>query len=161
MAGLIGKFATVGGATMASRVIGFVREALIAATLGAGPVADVFYVCFRFPNLFRRLFAEGAFNIAFVPLFAKELERGGDEAARAFARQVFAVLATWLILITVLAIAFMPFLVATVIAPGFNDTPDKAQLSVTMTRIMFPYLLCMSLVAMFSGILNATRRYFL
>ena len=74
--GLIAKFATVGGATMASRVIGFAREAMMAGALGTGPVADVFYTCFRFPNLFRRLFAEGAFNIAFVPLFAKELEGG-------------------------------------------------------------------------------------
>jgi len=74
--GLIAKFATVGAASMASRVLGLAREALMAAALGAGPVADVFYTCFRFPNLFRRLFAEGAFNIAFVPLFAKELGSG-------------------------------------------------------------------------------------
>ncbi|MEN0041270.1 MAG: murein biosynthesis integral membrane protein MurJ [Pseudomonadota bacterium] len=165
--GLIGKFATVGGATMASRVIGFVREAMMAAALGTGPVADVFYTCFRFPNLFRRLFAEGAFNIAFVPLFAKELEgeggdkESGEDAARAFARDVFAVLASWLIVLTVLALLTMPWLVATVVAPGFNDTPEKFDLAVTMTRIMFPYLLCMSLVAMFSGILNSLRRYFL
>ncbi|MEM1038053.1 MAG: murein biosynthesis integral membrane protein MurJ [Pseudomonadota bacterium] len=161
MTGLFSKFATVGGATLASRIIGFLREALIAAALGTGPVADVFYVCLRFPNLFRRLFAEGAFNIAFVPLFAKELEAGGEEAARQFARQVFAVLSSWLIVLTVLAIVFMPWLVANVIAPGFVDTPNKYGLSVTMTRIMFPYLMCMSLVAMFSGILNSMRRYFL
>jgi len=161
VSGLFGKFATVGGATMASRVLGFVREALIAAALGTGPVADVFYVCLRFPNLFRRLFAEGAFNIAFVPLFAKQLEAGGEEAARQFAREVFAVLSSWLIVFTAIAIAFMPWLVAHVIAPGFVDTPEKYELSVTMTRIMFPYLLCMSLVAMFSGILNSMRRYFL
>jgi putative peptidoglycan lipid II flippase len=74
---LVKKFASVGSATMASRVIGFVREALIGAVLGAGPVADAFYAAFRFPNLFRRLFAEGAFNTAFTPLFAKELEGGG------------------------------------------------------------------------------------
>jgi putative peptidoglycan lipid II flippase len=75
---LIGKFLGVGGATSASRVLGFVREAMIAAALGAGPVADAFYAAFRFPNLFRRLFAEGAFNSAFVPLFAKEIEGGGQ-----------------------------------------------------------------------------------
>ena len=160
-AGLIGKFATVGGATMASRVIGFAREAMMAGALGTGPVADVFYTCFRFPNLFRRLFAEGAFNIAFVPLFAKELEGGGEDAARAFARDVFAVLASWLIVLTLAAMLTMPWLVATVVAPGFTDTPEKFDLAVTMTRIMFPYLLCMSLVAMFSGILNSLRRYFL
>ncbi len=161
MSGLLKKFATVGGATMASRVLGFAREACMAATLGTGPVADVFYTCFRFPNLFRRLFAEGAFNIAFIPLFAKELEGDGEEAARRFAQQVFSVLASWLLVITGLALLFMPYLVSTIVAPGFNDTPDKFELSVTMTRIMFPYLLCMSLVAMFSGILNSLHRYFL
>jgi len=133
----------------------------MAAALGTGPVADVFYTCFRFPNLFRRLFAEGAFNIAFIPLFAKELESGGEEAARKFGQEVFAFLASWLLVFTGIAIIFMPFLVSTIVAPGFTDTPEKFELSVTMTRIMFPYLLCMSLVAMFSGILNSLRRYFL
>lgn len=161
MSGLVSKFATVGSASMASRVLGFFREAMLAAALGTGPVADVFYTCFRFPNLFRRLFAEGAFNIAFVPLFAKELEGGGEEAARKFGQQVFSVLASWLLLFTALAILTMPFLVTYVVAPGFVDTPEKFDLSVSMTRIMFPYLLCMSLVAMFSGILNSLRRYFL
>ena len=161
MSGLISKFATVGGATMASRVLGFAREAFMAAALGTGPVADVFYTCFRFPNLFRRLFAEGAFNIAFIPLFAKELEEGGNDAARKFGQDVFAVLASWLLLFTGVAMLAMPFLVATIVAPGFTDNPEKFDLAVIMTRIMFPYLLCMSLVAMFSGILNSLRRYFL
>ena len=75
---LVGKFATVGSATLGSRILGFVRETLMAAALGAGPMADAFYAAFRFPNLFRRLFAEGAFNAAFVPLFAKEIEAGGE-----------------------------------------------------------------------------------
>ncbi len=161
MSGLISKFATVGGATMASRVFGFAREAFMAAALGTGPVADVFYTCFRFPNLFRRLFAEGAFNIAFIPLFAKELEGGGNDAARKFGQDVFAVLASWLLLFTGIAMLSMPFLVATIVAPGFTDNSEKFDLAVLMTRIMFPYLLCMSLVAMFSGILNSMRRYFL
>lgn len=146
---------------MASRLLGFAREALMASALGTGPVADVFYTCFRFPNLFRRLFAEGAFNIAFIPLFAKELEQGGDAAARRFAEQVFSVLASWLLIFTAVILLFMPYVVATVVAPGFVDTPEKFELSVTMTRIMFPYLLCMSLVAMCSGILNSMRKYFL
>ena len=161
MSGLIGKFATVGGASMMSRMLGFGREALMAAALGTGPVADVFYTCFRFPNLFRRLFAEGAFNIAFIPLFSKKLESGGPEAARIFGQQVFAVLLSWLLVFTAIALIFMPVLVATIVAPGFADTPAKFELSVVMTRIMFPYLLCMSLVAMFSGVLNSLRRYFL
>lgn len=158
---LVKKFATVGGATSASRVAGFVREALIGAALGAGPVADAFYAAFRFPNLFRRLFAEGAFNTAFIPLFAKELEGGGPDAARRFAEQVLSVLFAWLLLISGLAILFMPVLVATIIAPAFADSPEKFDLTVAMTRIMFPYLFCMSLVAMLSGILNSMRRYFL
>ena len=161
MSGLISKFATVGSATLASRLLGFVREAMMAAALGTGPVADVFYTCFRFPNLFRRLFAEGAFNIAFIPLFAKQLEGGGQEAARKFGQEVFAVLTSWLLLFTAVALVFMPFLVATVVAPGFVDTPAKFELSVVMTRIMFPYLICMSVVAMLSGILNSLRKYFL
>jgi putative peptidoglycan lipid II flippase len=158
---LVAKFATVGGATAGSRVLGFVREALIGAALGAGPVADAFYAAFRFPNLFRRLFAEGAFNTAFIPLFAKELEGGGQTAARRFAEDVLAVLVSWLLLISALAMVFMPLLVGTVIAPAFAADPEKFDLTVAMTRIMFPYLFCMSLVAMLSGILNSMRHYFL
>lgn len=158
---LVKKFAAVGGATSASRLSGFVREALIGAALGAGPVADAFYAAFRFPNLFRRLFAEGAFNTAFIPLFAKELEGGGEQAARRFAEDVLSVLMATLILLSGLAILFMPFLVETVIAPGFASDPDKMDLTVMLTRVMFPYLFFMSLVAMLSGILNSMRRYFL
>ncbi len=158
---LIGKFMSVGGATMASRVLGFAREALIGAALGAGPAADAFYAAFRFPNLFRRILAEGAFNAAFVPLFAKELEAGGMEMARKFAESVLSILIPVLLLLSGLAIVFMPALVTWVIAPGFADSPEKFDLTVAMTRIMFPYLFCMSLVAMLTGILNSMRRYFL
>ncbi len=158
---LVKKFAAVGGATSASRISGFVREALIGAALGAGPVADAFYAAFRFPNLFRRLFAEGAFNTAFIPLFAKELEGSGPEAARRFAEDVLSVLMAALIALSALAILFMPFLVEWVIAPGFAEDPEKLDITVLLTRIMFPYLFFMSLVAMLSGILNSMRRYFL
>jgi len=158
---LVSKFASVGSATMASRVLGFVREALIAGVLGVGPVTDAFYAALRFPNLFRRLFAEGAFNTAFIPLFARELEGGGESAARRFAEDVLSVLVPVLLLLTGLAVVAMPVLVATIIAPGFVSSPEKYDLTVTMTKIMFPYLFCMSLVAMFSGILNSMRRYFL
>ncbi len=158
---LVKKFASVGGATLASRVLGFVREALIGAALGAGPVADAFYAAFAFPNLFRRLFAEGAFNSAFVPKFARTVEAGGMEKAREFAEQVMAVLLTVLIGISALAMIFMPAVVGTVVAPAFADTPDKFDLTVELTRVMFPYLLCMSLVAMLSGIMNSMRHYFL
>lgn len=158
---LVKKFASVGGATMASRVLGFVREAMIAAFLGAGPVADAFYAAFRFPNLFRRLFAEGAFNSAFIPLFASELENGGREAARQFAEKILSFLLLVLLVVCALAMIFMPFLVGTIIAPSFAEDPEKFDLTVTLARVMFPYLAAMSLVAMLSGVLNAFRRYFL
>src|SRR5215813_11269836 len=96
-------FATVGGLTMLSRVLGFARDFLIAATLGSGAVADAFFVAFRFPNLFRRLFGEGAFNSAFVPLFAKKLEGEGKEAACAFAEEAMAALVLVLLALTVIA----------------------------------------------------------
>ncbi|MEP2942912.1 MAG: murein biosynthesis integral membrane protein MurJ [Hyphomicrobiales bacterium] len=157
---LFKSFATVGGATIASRILGFVREILIASLIGAGPVADAFYAAFRFPNLFRRLFAEGAFNTAFIPLFAKELETGGREAAQAFARQVFSVLFVTLLVLTALAEISMPWLVKTIIAPRFGEGSEKTLLTIDLARIMFPYLLCMSLVAMLSGVLNSFRHYF-
>ncbi|MEM1201436.1 MAG: murein biosynthesis integral membrane protein MurJ [Pseudomonadota bacterium] len=156
---LLRSATTVGGYTMMSRVLGFVRELLIAALLGTGPVADAFYAAFRFPNLFRRLFAEGAFNSAFVPLFAKELEGGGKVQARAFASQVLSFLVVTLLTLTALAEIFMPFLVEWVIAPGFVDDPEKFDLTVLLTRVMFPYLMCMSLVAMLSGVLNSFGRF--
>ncbi len=156
---LVGKFATVGSATLGSRVLGFARETLMAAALGAGPMADAFYAAFRFPNLFRRLFAEGAFNAAFVPLFAKEIEAGGEEGARRFSEEVFGVLFTVLLVLTIVMELAMPLLVETVIAPGFDD-PQKFHLTVRLAAIMFPYLMCMSLTAMMSGILNSLHRYF-
>jgi len=153
-------FLTVGSNTMASRVLGFVREVLIAGALGAGPVADAFYAAFRFPNLFRRLFAEGAFNTAFIPLFSRALEEDGEAGARRFAEEVLAALFVVLIVFTALVELAAPFFVATIIAPGFADDPAKFDLTVLLARIMFPYLACMSLVAMASGVLNALHRYF-
>lgn len=145
---------------MASRVLGFVREMLIAAFLGTGPVADAFYAALRFPNLFRRLFAEGAFNAAFIPLFAKRLEES-ETSAKQFAAEVFSMLLVILLIISALAIAFMPWLVGTIVAPKFVTNPDKFELTILLTRIMFPYLAAMSLVAMLAGILNSLRKYFL
>ncbi len=158
---LFAKFSTVGLATLSSRILGFFREALIASLLGAGPVADAFYAAFRFPNLFRRLFAEGAFNAAFVPLFAKELEGGGEAAAKRFAEQVLSVLLLILLTVSALAMIFMPFLVGTIIASRFDPESEKFATTVLLTRIMFPYLTAMSLVAMLGGILNSLRKYFL
>jgi putative peptidoglycan lipid II flippase len=156
---LIRQFTSVGGATLASRLFGFVRETMIAAALGAGPVADAFYAAFRFPNLFRRLFAEGAFNAAFIPLFARTLQGEGEEAARKFAEDVLASLLLVLGLLTALVMIFTPFVV-TLIAPGFRADAQKFELTVELFRIMFPYLVCMSLTAMVSGVLNAYRRFF-
>jgi putative peptidoglycan lipid II flippase len=150
--------ATVGGMTMISRVLGFIRDVLIAMALGTGIIADAFFVAFRFPNLFRRLFAEGAFNSAFVPLFSKRLEGEGEAAARVFALDVLAVLLTALLLLTALAEMAMPWAML-VFAPGFIEQPEKFDLAVLLTRIAFPYLLFMSLTAMLSGILNSLGRF--
>lgn len=157
---LVRKFATVGGATLGSRFLGFLRETLMAAALGTGPMADAFYAAFRFPNLFRRLFAEGAFNAAFVPLFAKEIEAGGVEGAKRFSEEVFGVLFTVLMLLTVVMELAMPWLVAWVIAPGFVDDAEKFDITVKLAVVMFPYLMCMSLTAMLSGMLNSLHHYF-
>lgn len=149
---------TVGGYTMASRILGFVRDILIAAMLGAGPIADAFVVAFRLPNLFRRLVAEGAFSAAFVPLFARAVEERGKPAALAFASETLAVLLASLLAFTALAMAAMPWVIA-VIAPGFVHDAPKFALAVTLTRITFPYLLFMALVALLSGILNCLYRF--
>jgi putative peptidoglycan lipid II flippase len=151
-------FATVGGLTMLSRVFGFLRDILIAATLGSGAVADAFFVAFRFPNLFRRLFGEGAFNAAFVPLFAKRLEGEGKDAARAFAEEAMAGLLLMILALTVIAEIAMPFLMYG-LAPGFSATPEKFDLAVLLTRITMPYLVCMSLVALLSGVLNSLGKF--
>ncbi|MGQ0673488.1 MAG: murein biosynthesis integral membrane protein MurJ [Hyphomicrobium sp.] len=151
-------FATVGGLTMVSRILGFVRDILIAAGLGTGSVADAYFVAFRFPNLFRRLFGEGAFNAAFVPLFAKRLEGEGPEAAKRFAEEVLSVLAIVLLVFSALAMLAMPWLM-TLLAPGFVGNTEKYDLAVDLTQIAFPYLFCMSLVALLSGILNSMHDY--
>ena len=157
---LVRKFATVGGSTLISRFFGFARETLMATALGTGPMADAFYAAFRFPNLFRRLFAEGAFNAAFVPLFAREIEEGGKDAAKRFSEEVFGVLFTVLMLITIAMELAMPLIVRTIIAPGFDTASNKYDVSVRLAIIMFPYLMCMSLTAMLSGMLNSLHHFF-
>ena len=170
---------TVGGLTLISRVLGFVRDILMARYLGAGPVADAFVVAFRFPNLFRRFFAEGAFNSAFVPLYSKSLEGEGDAAARKFASEAMSGLIFVLLILTGIALVFMPWLML-LLAGGFNipdgdqpdfalgealarlvagETTEKYDLAVELTRIAFPYLTFMSLVALLSGVLNSVRKF--
>lgn len=157
---LVRQFVNVGGATLASRVLGFLRETMIAGTLGAGPVADAFYAAFRFPNLFRRLFAEGAFNSAFIPLYARTLEGEGEDAARKFAEDVLSALLLVLAAITAVVMIATP-LIVTLLAPGFTSDAGKFDLTVGLFRVMFPYLVFMSLTAMVTGVLNAHRRFFI
>ncbi len=123
---LVRKFATVASGTLVSRVLGFTREMLMAAALGTGPVADAFYAAFQFPNTFRRLFAEGAFNAAFVPLFSKEIEANGVDGAKKFSEEVFGVLFSALLVLTILMELSMPLLVSTIVAPGFADDPENS-----------------------------------
>jgi putative peptidoglycan lipid II flippase len=150
--------AKVGGYTTISRVLGFVRDQLIAFTLGTGAVADAFFIAQRFPNLFRTLFAEGAFNSAFVPLFAKKIEGEGKDAAHQFANDVFSVLLTWILFFTCLCMALMPWLIY-LIAWGFKGTPEKLALTVGLTQLCFPYLLFMSLTALQGGVMNSLNKY--
>ena len=154
---LLRSFATVGGWTMVSRILGFVRDILIATFLGAGPVAEAFFVAFRLPNMFRRFFAEGAFNMAFVPLFAKKLEGDGVSAAKTFAEEAMAALLTALIALTVVAQLAMPWFVLA-LASGFDD-PERFDLAVTFSRVVFPYIVFISLAALFSGILNSFGKF--
>jgi putative peptidoglycan lipid II flippase len=149
---------TVGSFTMLSRLTGFARDILTASFLGAGLVADAFFIAFKFPNLFRRLFAEGAFNAAFVPLFARELEGEGKEQAKRFAEEAFATLGLVLLIFVGLLELAMP-LAMHLFAPGFAATPEKFDLAVDLTRITFPYLLLISLVSLLSGVLNALSRF--
>jgi putative peptidoglycan lipid II flippase len=152
---LISGFLTVGVWTLASRILGFVRDAIILAYLGTGPAYEAYVVAFRLPNMFRRFFAEGAFNMAFIPIFSKKLE--GDEDAEGFAAQAFAGLASILILLTLAAQLAMPWLIYG-LASGFAGQ-EQFDLSVEFGRIAFPYILFISLAALLSGVLNSLGRF--
>lgn len=149
---------TVGGWTMASRILGFARDMLIAAMLGTGPVADAFLVALKLPNLFRRLFGEGAFNAAFVPAFSGLLAAEGRTAARQFAAETFSVMTFWLGALTIVGEVFMPQMMA-VLAPGFAADPAKFALTVALSRITFPYLILICLAALAAGALNGLDRF--
>jgi len=148
--------------TLISRLLGFVRDVAVAWVLGAGWMADVFFVAFKLPNLFRRLFAEGAFNLAFVPIFAGKLETEKDadaeHGARTFAAQAQSGLLAVLLLFTVAVELAMPWVVAA-IAPGFVDEPEKYQLTIDLVRITFPYLIFISLVSLLGGIMNSLGKF--
>ena len=143
----------VGAATLASRIFGFLRDVAIAWFFGAGMAADAFFVAFRIPNLLRRLFAEGALSIAFVPVFTEVIEKEGMDEAASVARSAMRMLTVVLTVVTLIGIVAAPALVW-IIAPGFADDPDKFAVTVHLTRIMFPYILLVGLVALAMGILN-------
>lgn len=155
---LVRAVSAIGSMTMLSRIFGFARDILIANFLGAGAVADVFVVAFRFPNLFRRLFAEGAFAAAFVPMFSRAIESEGDAPARKFAEQSLSVLAIILLIFVIVCEVAMPWLMP-YLAPGFDAVPGKMEMATNFSRIAFPYLLFISLVSLLSGVLNAYGKF--
>ena len=151
--------AVIGGLTLVSRILGFARDLLMAAAIGAGPVADAFYAALRFPNLFRRLFAEGAFSQAFVPVYSKTLAEQGEQAADRLASEALSVLVLATSLVTALAIAFMPWINRLLFA-GYIDNPEIFGLATVLTQITMPYLIGVSAATLFSGALNARGRFF-
>ncbi len=155
---MIRSLATVSGLTGVSRIAGFVRDIMTAAILGAGPVADAFFVALKLPNLFRRITAEGAFTVSFVPLYTEKDELAGREAAARFAGDVLSWMLGILLPLSLLAIWLMPFIIKG-IAPGFEAGDGRFDLSVEFSRITFSYLLLISLVALIGGVLNAHGRY--
>ncbi|GJD34574.1 murein biosynthesis integral membrane protein MurJ [Methylobacterium aerolatum] len=155
---MIRSILSVGGWTLVSRVTGFARDVVMAAVMGAGPVADAFVVAFRLPNHFRAIFGEGAFNTAFVPSYASLEEAGATGAARLFADRVFTLMLIVQLVLLNVALPLMPWVVQA-LAPGFEEGGERFTLAVALTRITFPYLLFMTLVTLLSGILNAHRRF--
>jgi putative peptidoglycan lipid II flippase len=155
---LVRAAATVGSLTLASRILGFLRDVLIAAVLGAGAAADAFFVAFKLANMLRRLFAEGAFSAGFVPLFARTLEQEGAEPARAFASHALTLMIAVLAAVVLAAELFMPWLVRA-LATGFDPGSERYLLAVELSRSTFPYLMLISLAALVSGVLNGIGRF--
>lgn len=148
----------IGAATFVSRVLGFVRDMVVARAFGASHVADAFYVAYRIPSLLRELFAEGSMSAAFVPVFTQTLTTESREEARRLAKAAFSLILVIVATVSIVGIVCAPWIVA-VIAPGFSDSPDKTALTTDLTRIMFPYLLWISLAAMAMGVLNSVRAF--
>ena len=143
--------------TTISRILGYIRDILIAIFLGSGPLADAFFVAFRIPNTFRRLFSEGTFNAAFVPSYASEIANGKEQSEK-FATNVFSLLILSLFFLVLIIEIFMPLFVF-LIAPGFSGNEQKINLAINLTRITFPFLLFVSLSSFFSAILNSHNRF--
>ncbi|MDT3705237.1 MAG: murein biosynthesis integral membrane protein MurJ [Thiobacillus sp.] len=155
---LLKALAAVSSMTLLSRILGFVRDAIVARVFGAGLLTDAFFVAFKIPNLLRRLFAEGAFSQAFVPILAEYKNRKGHDATQTLVNQVGTALTLALIGVALLGVVGAPW-VAYVSAPGFRADPDKFELTVTLLRIIFPYIIFISLVALAAGILNTHSRF--
>jgi len=155
---LLRALATVSGMTLLSRILGFVRDFVIARTFGAGMATDAFFVAFKLPNLLRRMFAEGAFSQAFVPILGEYKNKRGDRETLLLIDHVTSILALALFAVTAVGVAAAPLLVW-ISAPGFSADAGKFELTVTLTRITFPYILFMSLVALAGGILNTMSRF--
>src|SRR3984893_8283466 len=155
---MLGRIFTVGGYTLLSRLTGFARDIMLAAILGAGPVADAFFVALRLPNNFRAIFAEGAFNAAFIPAYAHVQGKGGETSARLFANRIFTPLFASQVVLLVVALVFMPQAMS-ILAPGFTDEPEQRRLAIELTRITFPYLLLITLVTLYGGMLNVIHRF--
>jgi putative peptidoglycan lipid II flippase len=155
---MIGRILTVGGFTLISRITGFLRDIMLAAILGAGPTADAFFVAFRLPNHFRAIFAEGAFNSAFLPAYARIRSQGGSAVAGLFADRIFTLLLAVQVVLLAIALLFTPSVIR-ILAPGFSEDPGRFKLAVELTRITFPYLVFVSLATLYAGILNALERF--
>jgi putative peptidoglycan lipid II flippase len=155
---MLKKIASVGGWTMVSRITGFVRDIVMAAVMGAGPITDAFVVAFRLPNHFRAIFGEGAFNAAFIPTYARTREQQGEAAGRLFAGKIWTLSLLVQLILLGMALAAMPWVIG-LLAPGFVGDPERYDLAVTLTRITFPYLLFITLVTMLSALLNAHDRF--
>ena len=154
---LIKSTSTFSFFTFISRILGYIRDFLIAITLGSGPLSDAFFVAFRIPNTFRRLFSEGTFNAAFVPSYSSELKKSKNKA-NIFANQIFNILLLGLLAVVILIEIFMPLFIK-VIAPGFSVNSDKFDLAIILTRITFPFLFFISLASFFSAILNSHNKF--
>ncbi len=155
---MLGRIFTVGFYTLLSRMTGFARDIMLAAILGAGPVADAFFVAFRLPNHFRAIFAEGAFNAAFVPAYAHVHGEKGEVSAKLFADRIFTLLFLSQVILLVVAWLFMPQAMS-VLAPGFSEDAEQRRLAIELTRITFPYLLLITLVTLYGGMLNVMHRF--
>ena len=155
---MLGRIFTVGGYTLLSRITGFARDIMLAAILGAGPVADAFFVALRLPNHFRAIFAEGAFNAAFVPAYAHVHGERGEASAGLFANRIFTLLFLSQLVLLIVAWLFMPQAMS-ILAPGFTEDAEQRRLAIELTRITFPYLLLITLVTLYGGILNVMHRF--